>query len=256
MFSDPDAYELVMGRWSIRLAPWFMALARVEEGARVLDVGCGTGSLIQALAAKAQPSAIVGIDPVPAFVEHCRRRFPDPRVTFDCANALALPYPSGSFDGTLCLLVLMFIAEPWKAVSEMRRVTRAGGTVAACAWDREGLKMTALLWEAVECLDPAVRARRPPSLVGHEGQLGALWRAAGLEQVEESSLVIRMRFRSFNDYWLPLRGGTPYLANLDPGNRDRVRRLLRKRVLPGADRPFSLDAKALAVRGVVPETPL
>ena len=120
-----------MGRWSIRLAPLFVHFAKITAGGRVLDVGCGTGSLVSAVAA-APHAAIVGIDPALPSVQYARTRFTDPRITIDHGNALALPYPAGSFDHTLSLLVLMFITHPEKAASEMRRVTRSGGTVAAC----------------------------------------------------------------------------------------------------------------------------
>ncbi len=51
MFSNAAAYERRMSSWSARLAPLFAAFAKVRDGNRVLDVGCGTGSLVQAVAA-------------------------------------------------------------------------------------------------------------------------------------------------------------------------------------------------------------
>jgi SAM-dependent methyltransferase len=63
--TDAVAYERLMGRWSGRLADKLIAFAGINEGDRVLDVGCGTGSMALALAARAEPSAIVGIGPTP-----------------------------------------------------------------------------------------------------------------------------------------------------------------------------------------------
>ena len=258
MFANALGYEDMMGRWSARLAPLFVRFARIGNAGRVLDVGCGTGSLVKFLAAASPRFEIVGIDPAQPFIEYARTQFSDPRVTFDRASALDLPYPTGSFDDTLSLLVLMFVPEPEKAVQEMRRVTRPGGTVAACTWDRDGLEMSSGFWEEAVTLDPEAEARseRPRHLT-RSGQLTALWRATGLQHVEEVALEISMDFSSFDDYWQPyLKGVGPpgvYVASLSPDRRETLRNAIRKRFLGDSpDRPFSLQAKALAVRGSVP----
>src|SRR5262245_46636474 len=114
-FADPGAYERAMGRWSALVAPPFAEFAQVRDGGRVLDVGCGTGSLVQALLSATRRCEVVGIDLTAPFVDYSRARFVDPRVTFDCGSALALPYPNGSFDHALSLLVLMHLPDPAKA---------------------------------------------------------------------------------------------------------------------------------------------
>src|SRR5262245_52804599 len=63
-----DGYEQLMGRWSKRLAPLFIAFAGLADGDRVLDVGCGTGSLTFALAQAANVTEIAAIDYSPVFV--------------------------------------------------------------------------------------------------------------------------------------------------------------------------------------------
>jgi len=256
MFSSAAAYEAYMGRWSARLAPLFADFVGLRNGGRVLDVGCGTGSMIQVVAERAPQAELVGVDPVQPFLDHARSRFSDPRVAFDRGSALELPYPDASFDYSLSLLVFQLLPEPAKAAAEMRRVTRPGGTVAACAWDGKGLEMAAVLWEegARLGLGGEWGGERQCS---SQGALAGLWGAAGLARVEEAALEIRTEFRSFDDYWLPLLGGVgpagAYVAKLTPGQRDALREALRVRLLAGRpDGSFSLGARAWAVRGTVP----
>lgn len=92
MFPNAVAYERLMGRWSVRFAPLFLDFARVRDGARILDVGCGTGALVEAVANLGRGSKIVGIDPSRPFVDYARQRFTNPRFGFDCGDGMALPY--------------------------------------------------------------------------------------------------------------------------------------------------------------------
>lgn len=258
MFANALGYEEMMGRWSARLAPLFVSFARIPGSGRVLDVGCGTGVLVRTLAATSPAFSIVGVDPARPFIDYARTRFDDARIAFECGNALDLPFPTGAFDHALSALVLMFVPEPGKAAREMRRVTRRGGTVAACTWDRDGLEMTSVFWEEAVRLDPEVEARsQRPRHANRPGELAALWRAAGLQDVEETALEMPMEFGSFDDYWQPhLQGVAPqgvYVASLQPERREVLREAIRRRFL--ADRPdgaFTLRAKALAVRGTAP----
>lgn len=258
MFASAEAYERYMGRWSARLAPLFAEFVGIGDGGRVLDVGCGTGSMIRAVAERTRRAELVGVDPAQPFVDHCRSRFPDPRFSFDRGSALALPYPDASFDQTLSLLVFQLLPQVETAAAELRRVTRPGGTVAACAWDGQGLELAAVLWDEAARLDPAVdvgaEGGRPCS---RRGQLAALWEATGLTAVTEAALELPTEFASFDDYWLPLLGGVgpagAYVARLAPEPRDALREALRRRLLGGRpDGPISLRARAWAVRGTVP----
>ena len=61
MFEVAEAYEEMMGRWSRRLAPLFVTFVGVRDGEKVLDVGCGTGSLSATLAGVTRASRIIGM---------------------------------------------------------------------------------------------------------------------------------------------------------------------------------------------------
>jgi ubiquinone/menaquinone biosynthesis C-methylase UbiE len=95
---DAAGYEQLMGRWSQKLAPLFIDFARVADGEKILDVGCGTGSLTFALARAADLGEIAAIDYSPVFVEEAIRRNTDPRIKVQQADACALPFEGGTFD--------------------------------------------------------------------------------------------------------------------------------------------------------------
>lgn len=259
MFSEAEAYERFMGRWSRQLAPSFIRFAGVKEADRVLDVGSGTGSLALAVLQEAPASRVVGVDLSPAYVAHARTRADGERATFEEGDAQRLRFPEGSFDKTLSLLVLNFIPDRAAAVREMARVTRPGGVVAAAVWDYgDGMEMLRVFWDEVVAMDPASEKKDERHMpVCRKGELAALWTAQGLLDVREEPLVIATNFTSFDDFWTPFREGQgpagAYVASLSEGSRRDLEQRVRRRLLgEGGDRPISLSARAWAVRGVVP----
>ena len=195
------------------------------------------------------------------YLAFARARADGPGIRFTRADAAALPFATGSFAAAFAQLALNFVPDPQRAALEMRRVTRAGGVVAAAVWDfRGGLLFQRLFWDTAAALDAQAGAARD-RLFSHplalpEG-LVELWRTVGLRAVERGSLTIRMDFAEFDDYWQPLQGGQgpfgAYVAGLPEGRRAKVRASVRAAFLAGSpDGPRSLTATAWAVRGRVP----
>src|SRR5438445_38560 len=114
--NDASGYEQLMGRWSKKLAPLFIDFAEIAPGERVLDVGCGTGSLTFALAQHADLSAINAVDLSPVFVAAARQNNTDARVSIELADACDLPFQDRSFDRSLAMLVLHFIPQTGTAI--------------------------------------------------------------------------------------------------------------------------------------------
>jgi SAM-dependent methyltransferase len=258
--TDGEGYEHQMGRWSRRLAPLLTRFTATTGALRVLDVGCGTGSLSSHLMHDPAIVSVRGLDISPPYVEYARRRNVDPRLDFVVGDACSLPFPNASFDHTLSMLVLQFVPDASRAVLEMRRVTRRGGCVAAATWDTRGgfvaLRMvfdTAALLDASGVEARALAYTRPLS---RPDELARAWHNAGLMDVVASSLTIRMEFPSFADYWAPAEGKegpvAAYVGTLHPESRARLREAVRLAYLDGeTDGARSYAATAWVVKGVV-----
>jgi SAM-dependent methyltransferase len=258
MFSEARAYERFMGRWSRQLAPLLVRFAGVRDGDALLDVGSGTGALAAALVAAAPTGRIVGIDPAGSYVTVAQASQAGSQVQFRVGDAQQMEFADATFDRTLSLLVVNFIPDVNKAVTEMKRVTRRGGTLAAAVWDySDGMEMLRVFWDEAVKLTPAADRRDERHMrFCRQGELAALWRQHGLQDVVEEPLTIETRFTSFADYWEPLLGkqgpaGT-HVASLSGSDRDELEKRLRRRLLgDDSDRAFVLHARAWAVRGVV-----
>ena len=259
LFGESAAYERFMGQWSRRLAPSLVTFAGVRDGETVLDIGSGTGALAFAIAAAAPAARITGVDPAAPYVAFAQSKVTNDRVRFVVGDAQALQLPDRSFDRVLSLLVMNFIPDHTKALHEMIRVTRPNGVIAAAVWDYdEGMQMLRIFWDEAVASDPKTASRDERHMpLCKRGELAALWRTQGLIQVDEQPLTIEMAFANFDGYWAPFLGGQgpagAYVARLSEPAREALRLRLRKRLLgDGADRPFTLTARAWAVKGMVP----
>jgi SAM-dependent methyltransferase len=253
-----DNYDYLMGRWSRLMAPKLASYAGVVDGDHVLDVGCGTGSLTRALLDVGPTVKVTAIDGSNDFVEIGQQNVTDDRVTFSQGNAQSLQYASDTFDKCVSLLVMNFVPDAKSAVSEMRRVTRAGGTLAAAVWDYgDGMEMLRHLWDEAANIDETAVAKHEGNMpLCRKGELATLWAEGGMTNVDESDLVIQMDFTSFDDYWAPFLTGIgpsgSYVSNLDASTQTALKERLTDKLTQGKnEEPFSLRARVWAVRGMV-----
>ncbi len=243
-----DAYDRFMGRYSVPLAAHLVELAHARDGMRGMDVGCGPGAVTGELVTRLGAGMVAAVDPSEPFVIAARERHPG--VDVRLAPAEALPFDDDEFDVALAQLVVHFMADPVAGIGEMARVTKAGGTVAASVWDFEGQRSPiSLFWAAARELDPAIEDES--ELAGsRKGQLVELFQVAGLRNVEEAELAVRVDHASFDEWWEPFNHGVGpagvYVAGLDADRREA----LRERCRALAPTPFALEAVAWAACGV------
>jgi SAM-dependent methyltransferase len=246
-----DKYDRFMGRYSRELAPRFIEFAGLDSEMAVVDVGCGPGALTERLVERTGANNIAAADPSEPFVAAARERAPGADVRL--AAAEELPWEDDRFDAALSQLVVNFMRDADAGVSEMRRVVRPGGVVAACTWSyADDMQMLRSFWDAARQLDSG--APDEGSTMRYRGveELDELWRRVGLSDVESDHLRVETSYTDFEDLWEPFTFGVgpagAYLAKLSPEQREQVRTELFKG-LGEPSGPFTLSATACAVRG-------
>lgn len=258
-YADADGYDAYMGEWSAGLSPLFLDFVEVDRDARVLDIGCGTGNLLAALAARRPATQLLGVDPSPFLLAKAKERVDLAEATLLVGYVEQLPLASGLVDYCLSMLVLQEFADRPAALGEMRRVTRVGGVVAACQWDFARMPVIAALVEAIEQVNPVAGRQisaSSPAVFADEAELLLHWDRAGFENIEAGRIAVSRTFPTFEHLWSPLAAGstpsTLTLASLPPADQGAVRALLRRRFEVGpADGPLQITAEALVVRGNV-----
>ena len=163
----------------------------LTSGMRLLDCGCGPGSITIGFAKLLAPGEVVGVDMAENQLEQARlsaQQQGASNLRFDKANVYDLPFPDNSFDAVFSHAVVEHLAEPLKALTEMRRVLKAGGVLGLRDADRAG----ELFWPPdpalVDLLDLWNR------LLKHNGadpfigrRLRSLLNGLGLARVEASA---------------------------------------------------------------------
>jgi SAM-dependent methyltransferase len=209
---DPGAYGAYLGRvgaidavreWKERS----FALLEPVPGSRLLDLGCGTGEDVLALAARVAPGGrVIGIDASHAMIDEARRRAAGAgeAVELRVGDARRLDLPDGSLDGCRSERTLLHLDEPGRALAEMARVVRPGGVVVAAEPDWGTL--------AVDAPDRAA-GRAVAAAAGdvfrspHAGRaLRRLLLEAGLERVDLVARTLIITDRATAEMLFDLRG--------------------------------------------------
>jgi ubiquinone/menaquinone biosynthesis C-methylase UbiE len=163
----------------------------LRAGERVLDVGCGTGVFLPAVAAVVGSGGrVVGLDHSEAFLREARARVADQGleavVSLVSADAQRLPFDDDSFDAAHTERVLMHLEDPDGAIRELRRVVRPGGRVVCAEIHARGAAMDHPDHELIERLTQAASHMRNPWM-GLE--LRRRFVSAGLEDVRVQAVI-------------------------------------------------------------------
>ena len=136
--SIPENYDRHLG--PVLFEPYARDLARrldLKEGARVLEIACGTGIVTRHLIDRLPPKGrLVATDLNEPMIQHARGKMPNAKgVEWKQADACALPFEDASFDAIVCQFGLMFVPDKPLAMKEARRVLAPGGLCLMSVWD-------------------------------------------------------------------------------------------------------------------------
>ncbi len=156
-WNDGDPYEYFMGRWSSLMSIEFLKWLNMPSNLNWLDIGCGTGALSEAIEQNCLPNKISGIDPSQGFIEKIKQRISS-NCEFRVGNVEKLPFENESFEVIVSGLALNFFPNLERAVSELKRVSKPNGVIAAFVWDYSGrMDFLRYFWDAAYQIDPRSR---------------------------------------------------------------------------------------------------
>jgi ubiquinone/menaquinone biosynthesis C-methylase UbiE len=254
-FDNGANYQKSMGIWSELVGSSFLDWLALPNNLNWLDDGCGNGDFTELVIKRCLPKRISGIDLSSELLNYARTRPNCQSASFELGDAMNLPYGDNSFDVVVMALVIFFLPDPSKGLSEMVRVVRSGGCVASYTWD---------LLDALYPLAPvneqlfAMGYERllPPNVnASNSNNLHDLWVGANLENIQVKAFTVDKFFDNFEDYW-----GTVLLAPninslfnaMTPNDQRTMLDGVRKRLPVNSNGKIVVTAKANAIRGQVP----
>jgi len=166
-----------------------------------------------------------------------------------------LPFPDRSFDAAAMALVITFIPDPAKAVAEMARVARPGGSVATYMWDTlAGGVPLAPLGTAFKAMGK--NYTRVSSDASNREVMQSLWQDAGLQEIETRQIRIPITYSSFEDFCesnlVPIGPAGQVLKAMSPSEIVQLKDRLREILPIAADGRIAYEAFANAIKGKLP----
>lgn len=228
MFLILPEYEPLVRKW-----------CGVRDGIRILDVGCGTGFFTRLLVRGGEAVSAVGLDMEEPFIRYAREAVADLPIEFMVGDALSLPFEDNAFDLVTSHTFFTSIGDPARAMDEMKRVLKPGGTIASvtamsfnpqgfdpgdypetCAWYKPLQELTAKLYAAYNRLAPlqnyipGVKPGRMPRFFAEQGlkhicayPIGKMvsWSNAAIP-MERKTAWLKLYYRSEVDRLTAFRG--------------------------------------------------
>ena len=199
-------------------------------------------------------SEVKPVHPSLNFAQYASQQIPE--VKFLVSDGAKLALQDMTFDGVVSGLALNFMPAPTNALTDMWRITKPGGTVAAYVWDYAGkMEFLRYFWDAAcELDDRAIQLHEGNRFpICQQDALHQLWQNAGLNNIHVEAIDIPTRFDTFDAYWQPFTlGNFPapnYVTSLTEVNREKLKSHLQASIPTEEDGSINLIARVWAISG-------
>jgi SAM-dependent methyltransferase len=199
------------------------------QGARVLDIGCGSGLLAQLIAARG--CDVTGFDASEPMLAIARRR--TPAASFHSGDMQTLPFPNESFDVVTGMNSFQFAANPRLALVEARRVAKSGAQIFVATWGAPQKCEAAKYLAAIQpLLPPQPNKFGGPFAFSDETALRLLVASAGLTPVLMKDVDVSWQFEDLDTTLSAMLSAGPSILAIRTSGLDRVRAALQKVLAP------------------------
>ena len=256
LFTDGAAYDQLARRFTRPAGEVFIDWLALPTDLDWIDVGCGTGAFTQLLLDRCAPKRVSAIDPSAEQIAYARTTPAAKRVDFQTGDAQALPFGNAAFDAGAMALVITFVPDPSKAVAELKRVTRPGGTIGAYMWDflNKGSPRQRL-GDAVARMGVAVQ-QLPGYAHSRMEAMEGFFKSAGLADIATRVIEFEVTYDNFDEYWTQqtglASGAAENIRSMSAADVERLKADLRASLPKDKSGRIAYKVKANAVKGRVP----
>jgi SAM-dependent methyltransferase len=250
--SDPEGWALYAEPHNTPLFRALLDVTSAGSGTRLLDVGCGTGLMLQL--ASDRGAQVTGVDVAPGLLAVARQRLPAADLWL--ADMDRLPLADASFDAVVGANTFQFAGDPPGALREAARVCRPGGAVAASTFAEPERCESTAVHVAMSALSPPERqSAHAPYSLSEPGNLESALAAAGLEMAATGEVDCIWRYDTLADALrglLASAGATRAVADAGP---EAVRDVIESALVPFTDPATGIVAMRNVFRWVCARKP-
>lgn len=205
-----------------------LARGRFTPGARVLDVGCGSGGFAQLIAERG--CEVSGFDASAPLLAIARQT---PGASFHHGDVETLPFPDERFDIVTGINSFQYAADPRRALGEARRVSKRGAQIFVATWGPpDACEAAAYLGALKPMLPPPPPGAGGPFALSEEGKLRALVASAGLTPQSIEDVDVTWQFESLATALAAMLAAGPSILAIKTSGRERVQQTLERAIAP------------------------